>query len=105
MTTTQSNKSPSKPIARAAKLRCGEPLAGALRQEVERVLQAADHANNAVLQEREGRWIVHGDPTEGALLVAARKAGIDKLKARFPRVGEARQASCRGNGILPPGSS
>jgi Ca2+-transporting ATPase len=66
----------------------GEPLAGALRQEVERVLQAADYANNAVLQEREGRWIVHGDPTEGALLVAARKAGIDKLKARFPRVGE-----------------
>ena len=65
-----------------------EALEGALRQEVERALQAADHANNAVLQERDGRWIVHGDPTEGALLVAARKWGGDKLSARFPRIAE-----------------
>jgi magnesium-transporting ATPase (P-type) len=35
----------------------------------------ADRANNAVLQECEGRWAVQGDPTEGALIVAARKAG------------------------------
>ena len=35
----------------------------------------ADRANNAVLQERDGRWSVQGDPTEGALIVAARKAG------------------------------
>ena len=33
---------------------------------------------------------IHGDPTEGALVVAAAKAGLDKrqLDARFPRVGE-----------------
>ena len=66
----------------------GEAPEGALRQEVERALQAADHANNAVLQERDGRWIVHGDPTEGALLVAAKKCGVDGLRARFPRVAE-----------------
>ena len=50
----------------------------------------ADRANNAVLQERDGRWMVQGDPTEGALIVAARKAGLEQeaLDARFTRVGE-----------------
>ena len=35
-------------------------------------------------------WQVKGDPTEGALVVAAAKAGLDKaeLDARFPRIGE-----------------
>ena len=40
--------------------------------------RAADRANNAVLQERDGRWTVQGDPTEGALIVAARKAGLER---------------------------
>ena len=55
-----------------------------------RTLAAADRANNAVLQERDGRWSVQGDPTEGALIVAARKAGLEAeaLEARFARVGE-----------------
>ncbi len=68
----------------------GIPLEGALRIELERALAAADRANNAAIQERDGRWIVQGDPTEGALLVAARKAGIraETLDARLPRVGE-----------------
>jgi Ca2+-transporting ATPase len=62
----------------------------ALRMELERALATGDRANNAVLQERDGRWAVQGDPTEGALLVAARKAGLrnDVLDARFERVGE-----------------
>ena len=53
-------------------------------------LTAADRANNAVLQERDGRWTVQGDPTEGALIVAARKAGLEDeaLDARFARIGE-----------------
>ncbi len=55
---------------------------GALRIEFERALAAADRANNAVLQERDGRWTVQGDPTEGALIVAARKAGLDGRGAR-----------------------
>ena len=68
----------------------GGPVDGALRVELERALAVADRANNATIQEREGRWIVQGDPTEGALLVAARKAGLDPeaLEKRFPRVGE-----------------
>lgn len=62
----------------------------ALQFELGRALTAADRANNAVLQERDGAWVVHGDPTEGALIVAARKAGLaaETLEARFARVGE-----------------
>jgi Ca2+-transporting ATPase len=63
---------------------------GALRFEFVRALAAADRANNAVLQERDGRWTVQGDPTEGALIVAARKAGVDdeELDERFARIAE-----------------
>jgi Ca2+-transporting ATPase len=68
----------------------GAPVAGALRVELERALAAADRANNATVHEHEGRWTVQGDPTEGALLVAARKAGLEPeaLDARLRRVGE-----------------
>ena len=68
----------------------GGAIEGALRHELERALAAADRANNAVVREHDGRWQVHGDPTEGALLVAARKAGVlsEALDARLPRVGE-----------------
>lgn len=43
-----------------------------------------------MLQERGGRWVVHGDPTEGALIVAARKAGLEAevLNARLERIAE-----------------
>ena len=54
-----------------------------------RALAAADLANNATVREEGGRWMVVGDPTEGALLVAARKAGFSEtFDARFSRVGE-----------------
>ena len=68
----------------------GGSVDGTLRQELERALAVADLANNASLQLRDGKWYVQGDPTEGALLVAARKAGLslDVLEARFHRVGE-----------------
>jgi Ca2+-transporting ATPase len=63
---------------------------GPLRTELERALSVADRANNAAIRERDGRWTVQGDPTEGALLVAARKAGLDPeaLDQQLPRVGE-----------------
>jgi Ca2+-transporting ATPase len=46
--------------------------------------------NDAALEEIDGNWTVRGDPTEGALLVLGRKAGInpDKLLEEFPRVAE-----------------
>jgi P-type Ca2+ transporter type 2C len=68
----------------------GRPIEGALRVELERVLAAAARANNASIQQTGGRWTVQGDPTEGALLVAARKAGLGSaaLTERLPRVAE-----------------
>src|SRR5688572_20852563 len=63
---------------------------GALRTELERALAVGDRANKAELHERDGRWVVQGDPTEGALVVAARKAGLEDevLDLRFERIGE-----------------
>ncbi|KKG78684.1 haloacid dehalogenase [Methanosarcina mazei] len=68
----------------------GEKIDGDLQFEFVRALAAADRASNAVLQERGGRWVVHGDPTEGALIVAARKAGLEAevLNARLERIAE-----------------
>ena len=45
--------------------------------------------NDARLERQNGRWIVRGDPTEGALLVLARKAGLGQdISEKYPRVGE-----------------
>jgi P-type Ca2+ transporter type 2C len=46
--------------------------------------------NDAALEQREGRWLVKGDPTEGAMVVAAAKAHIDQVEAgaRNPRIEE-----------------
>ena len=68
----------------------GGSIEGALRSELMRALAAGDRASNAVLQNRGGQWVVEGDPTEGALIVAARKAGLQAatLDARLKRIGE-----------------
>jgi len=54
------------------------------------LLRAATLASDARLVESGGRWHIKGDPTEGALVVAAAKAGLHKaaLEAQFPRVNE-----------------
>ena len=66
------------------------PIDEVVRFELTRALAAGDRANNAELQQHDGRWTVQGDPTEGALIVAARKAGLkdEALDARLKRVGE-----------------
>jgi Ca2+-transporting ATPase len=69
----------------------GAPLTeGPQRTETRRLLAAAHLASNAELAEREGRLTVLGDPTEGALKVAALKAGLTdaRIRSRFTRVGE-----------------
>jgi Ca2+-transporting ATPase len=60
------------------------------REQAQRTLRFAALANNATLVEQDGRWAIQGDPTEGALLVAARKTGIGEndLHARYQRIGE-----------------
>jgi len=62
----------------------------AAQEEVRRTLTAAALANNAALQQQERGWSVVGDPTEGALIVAAHKVGLTEegLGGRFARVGE-----------------
>ena len=45
------------------------------------LLQAGLLCNDAVLENREGRWCIKGDPTEGGLVVAAAKAGLDAAEA------------------------
>ena len=54
------------------------------------LLTAAALASDAKLVTRDGRWQVEGDPTEGALAVAALKAGLDpkRLEEGSPRVWE-----------------
>jgi Ca2+-transporting ATPase len=68
----------------------GGSIDGTFKTELERTLAAADRVNNAVLQEQGARWTVQGDPTEGALIVAALKAGLSEeaLSARFSRLAE-----------------
>ena len=58
---------------------------------VEGLLRAATLASDAALaHETEGRWTIRGDPTEGALVVAAAKVGLEKssLETEFPRTAE-----------------
>lgn len=71
--------------------RNGEVVADPVSHEDLRLLLgAAGLANNAILKHHEGVWTIQGDPTEGALLVAAQKIGLtsDDRDARFVRVGE-----------------
>jgi Ca2+-transporting ATPase len=57
--------------------------------ELYRLLRAAAGCNEARLAERNGEPYVVGDPTEGALLVAAAKGGFDSagLEGAMPKVG------------------
>ncbi|ABS27354.1 ATPase, P-type (transporting), HAD superfamily, subfamily IC [Anaeromyxobacter sp. Fw109-5] len=69
----------------------GAPVSDpSLLEEIEWLLAAGDLASNAELAQRDGRWTIQGDPTEGALLVAARKVGgkAAQHRQRFTRVGE-----------------
>ncbi len=63
----------------------GQPAAigGALRE----CLLAGALCNDASLRHEGGHWKITGDPTEAALLVAARKGGLDEhvLNTGFPR--------------------
>ena len=54
---------------------------------VQDLLRAGLLCNDADLQEEDGRWRIAGDPTEGALITLACKAGMDRVmeQDRLPR--------------------
>jgi magnesium-transporting ATPase (P-type) len=69
----------------------GRPLDDpVLLEEVRAVFAAGSLANDAELREEEGAWVIRGDPTEAAFLVAEAKVeGLPEARrARFERVGE-----------------
>jgi magnesium-transporting ATPase (P-type) len=68
----------------------GRPLSEGDRTEVRRILEAAALCGDARVERQDGRWRCTGDPTEGALLVLARKGGIEREDAErsAPRVRE-----------------
>ncbi|MFA7556594.1 MAG: cation-translocating P-type ATPase [Hydrogenophaga sp.] len=61
-----------------------------LHAELVRLIGAGSLAGNAQLyQESDGSWVVQGDPTEAAFLVAERKLGTqDERQRRFERLAE-----------------
>ncbi len=54
------------------------------------LLQGGLLCNDADLHQRDEKWVIKGDPTEGALVVAAVKAGLQTEKVRLghPRIDE-----------------
>lgn len=60
--------------------------------KVSMLLKIGSLCSNAKLeQDEKGLWSIVGDPTEGALVVAAAKAGLtsELLNKEYPRIGEA----------------
>lgn len=67
--------------------RSGEDLLAAERSLLTDVVRAAGLCNDASLELVDGQWLIHGDPMEGALLIAGLKAGLDIEGAgkQYPR--------------------
>ena len=65
----------------------GRDLAPPDHAMLREVVRAAMLCNDAQLEQREGEWLVHGDPMEGALLIAGIKAGQEpeSLLQQCPR--------------------
>ncbi|WP_210544792.1 cation-translocating P-type ATPase [Rhodoferax sp. PAMC 29310] len=65
---------------------------GPLHEELQAVLRGGSLAGNAQLQQDDaGIWVIQGDPTEAAFLVAEHKLGsaaAPERKERFERIGE-----------------
>jgi P-type Ca2+ transporter type 2C len=68
----------------------GQPIDSASAPELRSLLMACAVCNDSVLQEEKGQWGILGDPTEGALVVAAAKGNIerDQWNSKLPRQGE-----------------
>jgi Ca2+-transporting ATPase len=71
-------------------LKNGSSVAEQQRLLLQTLAQNLAGCNNAATMLRDGVWDAVGDPTEAAMLVAARKMGLDRkdFEAQFPRVAE-----------------
>ncbi|SHE61103.1 Ca2+-transporting ATPase [Modicisalibacter ilicicola DSM 19980] len=58
------------------------PVTLAEQPDLHALVQAATLCNDAELAEEQGQWRVHGDPTEGAIITLAYKAGLDPAQER-----------------------
>ena len=69
----------------------GKPLQATAEPGLNLLLQGSALCNDAILQPTDEKgWKIAGDPTEGALVVVAAKAGYDRdsINEKFPRVQE-----------------
>ncbi len=59
-------------------------------QSFQLLLKGGLLCNDAVLEKKDGKWFIKGDPTEGALVVVAAKAGLHQAETRLenPRIEE-----------------
>ena len=66
----------------------GLPILPGDAADLQAIARAGHLCNEAVLREQDGEWRMEGDPTEGALLTLAHKAGLDPVaeQERFRRV-------------------
>lgn len=80
--------------APVGEFRSGEtPLGPAAIAPLRALLRATQLCNDATLERHGGDWHIHGDPSEGAMLVAAAKAGLDDPRPAVRRLT-----------VLPPGA-
>ncbi|MBW4424065.1 MAG: cation-translocating P-type ATPase [Nostoc desertorum CM1-VF14] len=68
----------------------GEKISLEESPEISALSVACAVCNDSVLQKEQGEWAILGDPTEGALVTLAGKAGIEKdqWNSKLPRVAE-----------------
>jgi len=68
----------------------GQTISPSAHPVLTALLRSSFLCNDARVMQREHQWMVEGDPTEGALIVAAQKAAIDleAERRRWPRVDE-----------------
>ena len=71
-------------------LRGSEPIDLKHHPSLHLFLQGGLLCNDALVEQREGKWVTKGDPTEAALVVAAMKAGLSQtgLRLAHPRIEE-----------------
>ncbi len=60
------------------------------RESLDKIMTAGILCNNSNISNCDGKWQVHGDPTEGALLIAASKNNmeLDEIINKYKRVEE-----------------